>query len=462
MAGRTRVMTVRLKQGGILLLAPSNILPWPRVLPRRSRALMIPALQRAIGDASAMQRLRRNYNQLLNTTVARGSRSMSDQELVGEYMYAARRGWLTVIFGHIESTASDKPPGTVVGNLFEGHAAIDSLKRRIAVASVDPRADVPKQDVRIPHRFEERMTWVVSRAPRYMTTDEEMRFREFFTTDGLKTTIAILILWSMSHVSGVGFIVDAALFASAIWQLGSRALQAFEHLKKFFDLTRNPGSWRDMDEASHLFASAMTVFGLPLMRQLMRRIGSDTGTQGQMTDYEAEPARIGTPTRRKSDTRVVQPAKTSGGGSAAAATPGKSAEASAQNPTAAGSVAQEAAAALAAVVAERRRLAREFYRAQGMLEAEIEARLARIDFTKPVEVVTLKAGEIIDRLDLPGDGVLDQVEALAKAELKHRVEKEVQALRFTATQAVEAAGQALVDRGAPRHAVDDLTALAPL
>jgi hypothetical protein len=468
------------------------------VLPLRSRALMIPALRRAIGDAQAMQRLRRNYNQLLNTTIARGSTSLSEQELIAEYTYAARRGWLTVIFGHIESTNSDRPPGTVVNDLFEGHPVLENLKLKIGKPQVDPRSDVPGPEVLIPRLFEERLTWVVSRAPRYMTEEAQIRFREFFTVDGLKTTVAILALWSLSHVVGVGFVVDAALFGAAVWQLGSAALLAFEHLKKFFDLTRNPGSWGDLDEAAQLFASAMFTFGVPLMRQMLRRIGSTTGTQGSMIDYERSPAKIGTPARKKTEAakpKAAEPTPSSGGGDGGAlVVPGRTSGSggggrqSGGGGSGGGQTTAGAAADIAALVAGRKKRAREFYRSQGMRESEIDAHLAGIDFTKEVEVVSIKAGEIVEQWQVPGGkqgryfappgatpselGVspvgydYEKSQTLAKQMVKYRVEKEIQVLRSTAAPVEDfwshPAARAMTKGGGTQYFVDDPSAFTPL
>ncbi|MEO6338790.1 MAG: hypothetical protein ABIO39_02025 [Caulobacteraceae bacterium] len=298
MAGRTRVLTVRLHRGGILLIAPANILPWPRVLNPTSKPLQIEALRRALGDASAMQQFRREFNQLMNIPVARSTALMTDQQLIAEYMRAARRGLLTVVFGHVESTTSDRAVGATLNVVFEGHPVIAALARKFNRSTLDPRADLPLTGTPLPASYHERLAYVVSRSRRYLSDDALIRLREFFSKSGLATTVAILSLWSAGHVVGVGFVIDAALFASIVWQLGSGALLVFEQLKVFFDLTRHPSGWHELDKASQKYAAAVNSLGPSLLRQLLRRIGKSTGTQGGTALEATAEARIGTPAKK--------------------------------------------------------------------------------------------------------------------------------------------------------------------
>ena len=302
MAGRTRVLTVRLKRGGVLLIAPANILPWPRVLSPESRSLHIEALRRALRDEPAMLRLRREFNQLMNIPVARSSTLMSDQQLIEEYIRATRRGLLTVIFGHVESTTADRPPDTVMSMIVEQHPVIATLAQNLRNAPTNYGDELPPEGTPLPKTYDERLAWVVTRASRHLTPEAVVRFRDFFTKDGIATTVAILSLWSMTHVTGVGFVVDAAFFASVIWQLGDDGLLTLEQLKRFFDLTRLPTSWNDMDHAAKLFATAADGLGVPLFRQLLRRIGIATSTQGDtVLDATEVQARVGTPARKPAD-----------------------------------------------------------------------------------------------------------------------------------------------------------------
>ena len=298
MAGRTRVLTVRLKRGGILLIAPANILPWPRVLSLASRSLQIEALRRALGDQSAIQQFRREFNQLMNIPVARSAALMSDQDLIKEYMRATQRGLLTVVFGHVDSTTSDRVATAPVHVLFEDHPVIAALAHKMGKPQIDPRADLPRPGTPMITSYHDRLAYVVQRSTRYLHDDALVLLEEFFSREGLATTVAILSLWSMSHVVGVGFVVDAALFASIVWQLGSSALLVFEQLKSFFDLTRLPSGWHELDKAAQLYAAAVNSLGPTLLRQLLRRIGRSTGTQGSTALEATAAARIGTPAKK--------------------------------------------------------------------------------------------------------------------------------------------------------------------
>lgn len=306
MAGRTRVLSMRLKHGGVLVVAPSSVLPWPRVLSPASRSLQISALRKALVDPAAMKRLRSEYNQLLGVSVARSPGLISDQALVQELMRAASRGRLTVIFGHIESTSSERPSRSALKTVFEGHPVIARQSQRIRPPP-DPRGQLPAPGAQLPRTFQERLTWVVGRAPLYMDEEAAARFREFFDPEGLQITVAILLLWAASHVVGVGFVVDAALFAAAVWQLGSAALLAFEQLKQFFDLTRSAQSWAELDRASRLFALAIVGLGVEIFRRLLRRVGSRTGGKSSEQARPVAPAQTGTAAKPRSTQTESRP-----------------------------------------------------------------------------------------------------------------------------------------------------------
>ncbi len=52
-------------------------------------------------------------------------------------------------------------------------------------------------------------------------------------------------------------------------------------------------------------------------------------------------------------------------------------------------------------ISARKKLAHDFYKEQGMLEHKIEAHIEGIDFTKPVERITLKKGSIVEQHQIP-------------------------------------------------------------
>ncbi len=279
MAGRTRVLVLRLRNGGVLLVAPAAILPWPRLLSPRAQRLQEFGLRSTLTDPVALSRLRAEYAQLVGAPGGRRAAVASPEELVATLLNGARTGRLTVIFGYGEPKASTGRPGELP-QMFAEHPVIGPAARGVRAPALDPKKGPPKTDTPLPKTFEERLHWVCARSPSFMAEDAAQQMREFFSGAALATTVALLALWASSHVIGVGFVVDAALFAAAVWQLGAAALKAFEQLKAFFDLTRNASSWADLDKAAKLLAAAVVTLGAVLFRQLLRRVGGRVGRSG--------------------------------------------------------------------------------------------------------------------------------------------------------------------------------------
>lgn len=295
MAGRTRVLILRLREGGVLLVAPALIMPWPRLLSTQAQRLQEHGLRQVLTDPSALARLRAEFGQLIGAPSSRRAAMASAEELVTALLTAARSGRVTVIFGYGEPKASMGKPGDLV-ELFRGHPVVDPAARGVRVPTLDPSKEMPEQGTPLPQGFEERLFWVCGRSLLYMSDDEAVKMREFFDGPALATSVGLLNMWATSHVIGIGFVVDGALFAAAVWRLGSAALLAFEQLKDFFDDTRDATSWAELDEASRSLASAAVGLGPVLMRQLLRRVGARVGSQGAAEVRQGSTgARVGKP-----------------------------------------------------------------------------------------------------------------------------------------------------------------------
>lgn len=307
MAGRTRVLILRLRSGGVLLVAPASVMPWPRLLNPRAQRLQEFGLRSALTDPAALARLRAEYSQLVGAPVGRRAATASPEELMSTLLTGARTGRLTVIFGYGEPRASTGRPGELPG-LFAEHPVVGPAARAVRAPALDPAKGPPKSGEALPRTFDERLRWVCGRAPCFMAEDAAQQMREFFSGAALATTVALLALWASSHVIGVGFVVDAALFAAAVWQLGQAALKAFEQLKEFFDLTRNAASWSDLDKAAALLAAAVVTLGAVLFRQLLRRVGGRVGRSGGEANA-APPPKVGKPaTRPSAPPKAAEPA----------------------------------------------------------------------------------------------------------------------------------------------------------
>ncbi len=291
MPGHTRVILLRLQEGGLLMVAPAAVLPWPQVLSRNARHLQGMGLRRALKDPGAMQILRREYPQLLNLPAARAGALFSDHQLVQAYLHAAQRDLVTVIYGHAESSYGERPQSVQQRVAAYANPEVQRQVRAIGTFAAE-LMEIPSQSVPMPNSLEERLTWSAARATNYMEPAEYEAFEVFFAPEEFGVTVASLLVWGSRHVVGVGFVVDAAVFAHAYWRNGSQGLKAMDQLKRFFDLTRNPGGWGELDEAAQGLAVAMSALGPATFRQLLRRVGTTAmvrGGEGGQDQRESRP-----------------------------------------------------------------------------------------------------------------------------------------------------------------------------
>ena len=286
MPGTSRVVLLHLARGGVLLLAPALAMPFPRVLHVSARRMFHEGLRLALSDAGAMRRLREERTQLLSLPPEAGRGApVRDDALIDELVGAAEARRLTVIFGRAEPTTGDKPPGTPLAETFPGLGAGTGVG-----GGPDPLGELPGGTTPLPRAYAARLRWSTARSALHMTPDVRLRLARFVAPPDLDATAALLELWSSHHVDGVGFVVDAPLFASAVWSAGMPALRAFDELKTFFDLTRRPDGWAALDDAAARFARAAAVFGPTGLRQLLRRVGSSSGGESSKPDAIAKAA----------------------------------------------------------------------------------------------------------------------------------------------------------------------------
>ena len=90
MASTSQVLVLRLRSGGLLVVAPSTALPWPRVLGRKLQRLQAYGLQVALADPHAMARLRDELPRMLNQPITRSA--MPDREALASALKAKGKG----------------------------------------------------------------------------------------------------------------------------------------------------------------------------------------------------------------------------------------------------------------------------------------------------------------------------------------------------------------------------------
>jgi hypothetical protein len=111
------------------------------------------------------------------------------------------------------------------------------------------------------------------------------------------------------------------------------------------------------------------------------------------------------------------------------------------------------------IVAQRRALADGFYRSKGWPDRRIAPHLQGIDFSKPVEVTTLKPGTVVSQWQLPGsppgnyyappgtDPATLGIDTVGKVETQYVIKEPVQVLKSTAADIPDWKGSGVTFQG---------------
>lgn len=283
MASTSQVLVLRLRSGGVLVVAPATSLPWPRVLGRKLQRLQEYGVQVAMADPHAMARLRDELPRMLNQPITRGA--MPDRDaLASALLTGVRQGELTLLYGHAETGLREGR----AGDLSKRFGSV-ALSRRDGSdkSSAKPEKGLPPPTKPLPRERTERLHWTCTRALTHLTTPLDKDMLEFFSEVDSPLTAQLLTLWSETMEAGAGFTVDAGMFATAAWRLGAEAPRAFDELAEAFTLVVAATDWPTLDRAAGKLASGSGLLRPGLFRQFLRRLGDRLGSGGQSVGGEA-------------------------------------------------------------------------------------------------------------------------------------------------------------------------------
>ena len=284
MASTSQIVVLRLRSGGLLVVAPATALPWPRVLGRKLRRLQEVGLRMAAADPHAMARLRDELPRLTNEPIARGAAPLDSGALVAALLAGVRSERLTLLYGHGESTLREGR----AGELGERFGA--SIGGGAPTAIPDAAEGPPSDGTPLPYARADRLHWMCARAPAHLFPPLDVQMLEFFSERQSALTAELLTLWSETLDTNTGHTVDAGMFATAAWRLGAEAPVAFDALGKALTLAASAADWPTLDVASQALASGAGGLGPSLFRQFLRRLGDRHGAAGQSVGGEEDGA----------------------------------------------------------------------------------------------------------------------------------------------------------------------------
>ncbi|PWR23304.1 hypothetical protein DKG75_01675 [Zavarzinia compransoris] len=152
-----------------------------------------------------------------------------------------------------------------------------SLPRTPKVATPPPAAPNAVRPIgmveaaSVPVDLDDRFVLVLERVPDYLPVALRREFLALFTPEIIAITAGILAVWALSHLVGVGFLVDGALVLAAFAMVGMAFVDVVERLMKAIRLTVNAKKPADLLTASQLLADLVAEFGVEVFSALVTR-----------------------------------------------------------------------------------------------------------------------------------------------------------------------------------------------
>ncbi|WP_197031666.1 hypothetical protein [Bordetella petrii] len=118
----------------------------------------------------------------------------------------------------------------------------------------------------------DRFGYVLRHSTEHMSDAMAREVRDKLLDPGtLATIVGVLVVWAGSHAVGVGFVADAALLAIGFALAGWAIFDGIKYLARFFNLTMNASSERELNEAARQFAEGVTAIGVGALIGLLTR-----------------------------------------------------------------------------------------------------------------------------------------------------------------------------------------------
>ncbi len=273
-------------------------------------------------------------------------------------------------------------PAVTLNDMTTDSAQLEAMSADLArQEGVNPELSVEGKTFADLNGMTDKLVYVIKSSGQYFSFESvKTAFTSAMTVTAIISVAVVLAAWAASHFAGIGFAIDAVLIAIGWIMLGWAIFSAMRSLLKCLKLIHHAESLEDLDKAAKMFADAVTQFGVDVI--------------------------IGLLTRGAGKMRARANAKGDGAGGSASTTPRSRADIEAENRARADGGKKKGEekkkAEQTALIAGRKKIARDFYRKQGWSDSKIDDHMAGIDFNKPVEIVTLKKGEILGQWQSPG------------------------------------------------------------
>lgn len=239
-------------------------------------------------------------------------------------------------------------------------------------------SDAPVATWSLRLRFEE----VLRLAPNHMAPQLAAQFRAMLTPVNVAIMVTTLAGWAVSHAFGVGEIADIVMAVLGAVFLGLAAFKAGEDLGECLGITLEAKSEEELDEAANYLAQAIAILGVVAFFALIAKVGAKLGGAAGAAEEEAAGG--------AAETRPARGARSG------AKEPEEPAASEAKKPP------KETKPSPEEIIAQRKSVAEDFYRSKGWPDKRIANHMKGIDFSKPVEVTTLKPGTVVSQFQKPG------------------------------------------------------------
>jgi peptidoglycan hydrolase-like protein with peptidoglycan-binding domain len=279
----------------------------------------------------------------------------------------------------------------------------------------------------------ERFEYVLQHCAPYLGPDMRAQFTALLTPTNLGIMVGSLVVWAAGHFFGVSEIADAFLLGFGLVFLGKAAIDAARLLKNVIEITCAASTEAELEDAAKDLAEAIAIIGVVAFFALLAKVGRAIGNKlkaAKAAEKGGAPSQEGAAPESKSNSETEK---------------SKAEEESKRSPE--------------ELIAQRKATALKFYRSTGWPEEKIAAHMKGIDFSKPVEVTTLKPGTTVSQWQRPGapqgnyyappgtDPATLGIDTAGRVETQYVVKQSVQVLKSTAADMPDWNGSGATYRG---------------
>lgn len=282
----------------------------------------------------------------------------------------------------------------------------------------------------------ERFEYVLQHCGPYLLPDVRAQFTALLTPTNLGIMVGSLVVWAAGHFFGVSEIADAFLLGFGLVFLGKAAIDAARLLKNVIEITCSASTEAELEDAAKDLAEAVAIIGVVAFFALLAKVSRAIGEKmkaGRAAEDSGAPGRKDAAPESKSESETDRPKREE--------------EREKSKPS------QEE------LVVQRQATARDFYRSRGWPDEKIAAHIKGIDFSKPVEVTTLKPGTTVSQWQKQGapqgnyyappgtDPATLGIDTAGRVETQYVVKEPVQVLKSTAADVPDWRGSGATYQG---------------